>query len=48
MKRVHVLRRPMDVTDIDQLDQDEFEQQSERKATKDHVRRWRQIKHQTV
>ena len=48
MKRVHVLRRPMDVSDVDQLDSDDLDERWVRRADKVRVRRWREIKHQTV
>lgn len=46
MKRMHVLRRPMSVDQVDSLNEEDFSDKWEQKTDKIRVRRMRRIKHQ--
>ena len=49
MKRVHILERPMSVSDIDALEIDDYGTESSyQKAERVRLRKWRKIKHQSA
>lgn len=48
MKKSHILRRPMRVSDIDNFDDEIYEGQQQNRAERTRIRREREIKRQMV
>lgn len=46
MKRMHILRRPIAVADIDAMLGDDYALTTPRKGQRAALRQWRQLKHQ--
>lgn len=48
MKKSQVLRRPMRVSDIDDLADEAYEYQQVNRAERTRIRRWRELKRQLI